>query len=53
MRTEIVYTRTALGRMVYDVVFSRHSAAEVARRHKKLTREEVLLLRKKYRKVRP
>lgn len=47
VRSEIAFGRTELGQALYDVCFSRMSAAEAARRHK-LNREFVLKMRKEH-----
>jgi hypothetical protein len=42
----VAFGRTELGQSVYDIYFSKMSAAEVVRRHPTLTREWVLAQRK-------
>lgn len=51
-RREIVYGRTELGQTVYDIFFSSLSAAEVVRRHSRVTRKFVLDMRRKHPKLR-
>jgi hypothetical protein len=52
-KREVAYGKTALGQALWDVCFSRLSAAECVRRHPDTTREFVLALRRKYPQFRP
>lgn len=48
----VAYGRTPMGQAAYDLLCSSMSGAEVVRRHPQMSREFVLQMRQKYRKLR-
>jgi hypothetical protein len=49
---EILFGRTDIGQTLYDVISSSMTAAEVVRRHPKVSRDFVLYMRRKFNRLR-